>query len=527
MMKAELKYVSAGLLSLFSTTLVANSGVVREEKERPNILFILSDDHTSQAWGIYGGILADYVQNTNIRRLAAEGVTLDNCFCTNSISTPSRAAILTGRYSHQNGVYTLGDSLNTSLPTIAKALQKAGYHTGLVGKWHLKSQPQGFDYYSIFHDQGEYRDPTFKNSDDPWPGNRNFGERVSGFSTDIVTKKAIDWMKAQDKSQPFLMCCHFKATHEPFDFPERMRHLYDGVTFPEPENLMDWDSDTNGRGFVGQKLEEIGRRWEAASVDPDKWWCRYPELPFSTKGMQRTAARKAIYQKYIRDYLRCGATVDDNIGKLLQALDDMGIADNTIVVYVSDQGYFLGEHGFFDKRMFYEEAARMPFVIRYPKKLPGGKRVNDLILNVDFAPTLADFAGIKLFEGVQGRSFADNLCGNTSNDWRKSFYYRYWTHHTIRPAHMGIRNERYKLIFYYGDPLDMADGQERATKPVWDFYDLQKDPKEDHNVYNEKEYAPIIQQMKKEMIKLRMEVEETDGKYPQMRNIFEKFFCDK
>lgn len=492
--------------------------------ERPNILFILSDDHTAQAWGIYGGILADYAHNPNIRRLASEGVVLDNCFCTNSISSPSRASILTGAYSHKNGVYTLADSLDTSLPTIATILKQAGYQTGLVGKWHLKSQPQGFDYYSIFYDQGVYRDPLFINSSDPWPGNRNFGECVQGFSTDIVTEKAIEWMKAREKKQPFLMCCHFKATHEPYDYPTRMEHLYDGIVFPEPENLMDWGPETNGRGFIGQKMEEIGRRWELASADPDKWWCRYPGLPFSTQGMQRAAARKTIYQKYIRDYLRCGATVDDNIGKLLQALDDMGIADNTIVVYVSDQGYFLGEHGFFDKRMFYEEAARMPFVIRYPKRLPSGKRVKDLILNIDFAPTLAQFTGVNPSGGMQGRSFVDNLCGRTPDDWRRSFYYRYWTHHTIRPAHMGIRNERYKLVFYYGDPLDMTDGQERATKPVWDFYDLQKDPKEDHNVYNEKEYAPIIKQMKKEMIKLRMEVEDTDGKYAQMQKLFEECF---
>lgn len=518
-------------LTVLGALTICSNGKIRAqenmeiaEKKRPNILFILSDDHTSQAWGIYGGILADYVQNPNIRRLASEGVVLDNCFCTNSISSPSRASILTGAYSHKNGVYTLADSLDTSLPTIATVLKQAGYQTALVGKWHLKSQPQGFDYYSIFYDQGVYRDPLFINSTDPWPGNRSFGESSQGFSTDIVAEKAIEWMKNREEKQPFLMCCHFKATHEPYDYPIRMEHLYDGVVFPEPENLMDWGPETNGRGFVGQKLEEIGRRWELASADPDKWWCRYPGLPFTTKGMQHTAARKAIYQKYIRDYLRCGATVDDNIGKLLHALEDMGIVDNTIVVYVSDQGYFLGEHGFFDKRMFYEEAARMPFVIRYPEKLPAGKRVKDLILNIDFAPTLVQFAGVNSVEGMQGRSFVDNLYGRTPENWRKSFYYRYWTHHTIRPAHMGIRNERYKLIFYYGDPLDMTDGQEAPTRPVWDFYDLQKDPKENHNVYNKKEYASIIKQMKKEMTKLRMEVDDIDGKYPQMQKFFDESF---
>ena len=276
-----------------SAQTTAGQGNQQKDEQRPNILFILSDDHTSQAWGIYGGVLADYAYNNNIRRLANEGVVLDNCFCTNSISAPSRASILTGLYSHRNGLYTLADSLNTSIPTLATVLQSHGYNTGLVGKWHIKSQPQGFNYYSIFYDQGEYRDPTFIESSDPWPGNRRFGERILGFSTDLVTEKAINWIKQQGGKQPFLMCCHFKATHEPYDYPIRMEHLYDGVTFPEPENLLDWGPETNGRSFKGQPLEELVRRWKIASKDPDKWWCRYPGLPFSTEGMQRTTARRA------------------------------------------------------------------------------------------------------------------------------------------------------------------------------------------------------------------------------------------
>lgn len=403
------------------------------------------------------------------------------------------------------------------------ALRQTDAHTGLVGKWHIQSQPQGFDYYSIFYDQGEYRDPTFIESTDPWPGNRRFGERVLGFSTDLVTEKAIRWMKEQDGNQPFLMCCHFKATHEPYDYPIRMEHLYDGVTFPEPENLLDWGPETNGRSFKGQTLEELERRWRIASQDPDKWWCRYPGLPFSTEGMQRTAARRASYQKFIRDYLRCGATVDDNIGKLLKALDEMNIADNTIVIYVSDQGYFLGEHGFFDKRMFYEESARMPFVIRYPKKVPAGKRLDDLILNVDFAPTLAEFAGVKM-ENVQGDSFVSNLEGNTPTDWRKEIYYRYWTNHAIRPAHFAIRSDRYKLIFYYARNLDMTDTENFDFTPSWDFYDLQNDPHENHNAYNDPKYAPVIKQMKKDLLRLRKETGDTDGKYPEMQELLEKYY---
>ena len=469
--------------------IVPVAALASQPDARPNILFILSDDHTSQTWGIYGGHLADYARTDNIQRLAREGVTLDNCYCTNSISTPSRATILTGRYSHNNGVYTLSDTLDTSLPTIAKTLQNAGYRTALVGKWHLGSQPQGFDYYSVFHDQGEYRDPTFQDSDRPWPGNINYGMRVRGFSTDIVTDKTIDWIKKnKDSGEPFLMCCHFKATHEPYDFPERMRHLYDGVVFPEPENMLDKGPETNGRTFRGQPLEEIARRWAVASADPDKWWCRYPELPFSVKGMAPVPARKAIYQKLIRDYLRCAATVDDNIGRLLDALDEMGLA-------------------------------RMPFVIRYPREIPAGKRNADLIQNVDFAATLADYAGVEPPEGSQGRSFRANLRGDTPDDWRKSIYYRYWTHHDIRPAHIGVRTDRYKLMFLYGDPLTMTGSDATPTEPSWEFYDLQADPKENHNLYGDKAYQNVIDKMKKEMLRLREATGDTDAASARMQSI--------
>ena len=494
------------------------------QQERPNILFILSDDHTSQAWGVYGGVLANYVKNDNIRRLAAEGCVLDNCFCTNSISAPSRATILTGAYSHVNGQYTLDDTFDSTQDNIAKQMQKGGYQTALMGKWHLKSQPQGFDWYEVFHDQGEYRDPTIISANEPWPGDRNFGTRTRGFSTDIVTSKAIRWMKETDPSKPFMMCCHFKATHEPWDYPERMKHLYDNVVFPEPENLYDWDQEASGRTFRGQPLEELARRWMVASEDPDLWWCRYPGLPFSTEGLHRTAARSKIYQKLIKDYLRCGATIDDNIGKLLDALDEMGIADNTIVVYVSDQGYFLGEHGFFDKRMMLEPSLRMPFVIRYPKEIPSGTRNQDIILNIDFASMLADYAGVKAPEQSQGQSFRSNLRGETPKNWRESMYYRYWTQHTIRPAHMGIRNERYKLMFLYGDRLDMKGSEKKTNVPSWEFYDLEKDPQENHNAYNDPQYAKIIQQMKKELVELRKEYGDDDARYPRMQEIMEQYY---
>jgi len=513
--------VGIGCISLIG----CKQGTTQQKEERPNILFILSDDHTSQSWGIYGGVLADYVKNENIRRLAKEGCVLDNAFCTNSISVPSRAAILTGAYSHQNGVYTLSDALYPEADNIAKQMQAGGYQTALFGKWHLKKQPAGFDEFCVFHDQGEYYDPIMKTASnwvDDDKGKQ--GDTIKGFSTDIVTDKTIEWIKNRNQDKPFMMMCHFKATHEPWDFPERMKHLYDDVEFPEPENMMEFGPEKSGRTFPGQQLENMGLRWETASKDPAAWWCLYPELPFSTKGLDKEAARKKIYQKLIKDYLRCGATIDDNIGRLLRFLDEEGLADNTIVVYVSDQGYFLGEHGFFDKRMMYEESLRMPFVIRYPKEIPAGTRNQDIILNVDFASLLADYAGVKTPENSQGRSFRSNLQGQTPEDWRDAMYYRYWTQHLIRPAHFGIRDQQHKLMFIYGDKLDTKGSEDKVSTPSWEFYDLANDPHENKNQYSNPEYAEIIREMKADLLKLRKETRDMDQNSPRMKEIMDQYY---
>ena len=512
-------------LCLLPTLLTAATKQPAKVAQKPNILFILSDDHTSQAWGVYGGVLGEYVQNENIKRLAQEGCVLDNSFCTNSISVPSRAAIMTGRYSHRNGVYTLSDALTPAMPNIAKSLQAGGYQTAVIGKWHLKQEPTGFDHYSVFHDQGDYVDPVFKTAKDWVDDDKGrSGTRQKGFSSDLVADQVMDWIEHRDGDKPFMMMCHFKATHEPWDYPARFNNLYDDVTFPEPANLLDFDQTVSGRTFAGQQLENMGWRWEQASKDPAKWWCKYPGLPFTTQGMDSIAARKAIYQKMIKDYLRCGAAIDDNIGRLLKMLDEQGLAENTIVVYVSDQGYFLGEHGFFDKRMMYEESLRMPFVIRYPQEIPAGTRNKDLIANVDFAPLLADYAGINPPEGAQGVSFRKNLQGKTPKDWRKHTYYRYWTQHAARPAHLGIRGERYKLMFFYGDPLDTKGSEAKAITPAWEFFDLQEDPYEDKNQYNNPKYAKVIKRMKKELLKQRQEVGDTDANSPRMQEILKTYY---
>jgi len=497
---------------------IYSQNITAKKDSRPNILFILSDDHTSQAWGIYGGILKDYVVNDNLKRLAEEGCVLENCFCTNSISVPSRASILTGAYSHTNSVYTLSDALRPGEDTFVKHLNSEGYQTALFGKWHLKTQPEGFDYYSVFYEQGTYRNPTFYSTGEKWYEYGDKGNKIQGFSTDIVTDKTIQWLKAADTDKPFMICCHFKATHEPWDYPERMEHIYDGVVFPEPENLYDFNRD-NGRSFNGQNLEILGSRWEQATINPATGFFPYPGLPFSTEGLDSIQTRHSVYQKFVKDYLRCGAAIDDNIGRLLNTLDEMGIKDNTIVIYVGDQGYFLGEHGMFDKRMMYEEPIRMPFVIRYPAEIPAGTRRNEIILNIDFASLLCDYAQVDSPEKSQGSSFRRILSGHKQRGWRKSMYYRYWTHHEVRPAHYGIRNKRYKLMFLYGDPLDMTGSENKPTKPAWEFYDLKKDPHENHNEYDNPKYKGVIKKMKSDLKSLKTAYKDEDDKYQKMIDI--------
>jgi arylsulfatase A-like enzyme len=495
------------------------SAQLAAEPEKPNILFILSDDHTSQAWGLYGGILQDYVQNQNIQRLANDGAVLENAFCTNSICTPSRGSILTGQYSHMNQVYTLNEPIPVGHPNIAKTFKENGYQTAVIGKWHLVEQPEGFDYFNVLPGQGEYWNPILKTKEN-WKDGRDgsSGKQYEGFSTDVITELTINHLKERDSTKPFMMFCNFKATHEPFDYPPRFATLYKNDTIKEPESLMDFGKETTGRTFKGQVLENLGERWQKAT-DTENFWTSYPGLPYPLDGLDSIQKRKKIYQKLVKDFMRCGAAIDDNIGKLLDYLQDEGIADNTIVIYTADQGYFLGEHGFFDKRLIYEESLRMPFVIRYPKEIKGGQRVDDIILNIDFSALLADYAGIAKPAYIQGESFRANLNGSTSKDWRKQMYYRYWLHHPERPAHFGVRNERYKLAFFYGQDLGKKGTSKETTLPSWEFYDLEEDPKEGNNAINESKYEAIIAAMKLQLMEERKKYADEDEDYPVMRDI--------
>lgn len=484
--------------------------------ERPNILFIMADDHTSQAISAYGGMLASVLPTPNLDRIANEGVRMDNCFVTNSISTPSRACIMTGQYSQKNGVYTLDDSLSPDHPTVAKELQQAGYQTAIIGKWHLGSEPMGFDYYSILPGQGRYKNPQFIEKGN-WKNGADGNHVLTGYeghSTDVVTDQTIKYLQSLERDEPFFVMCHYKAPHRSWEPAERFKNLLKDVTIPEPDNLLD---RYEGKGQYTQHL--------TMSLEDMDWNDLKGNMPPSS--MSRNDKRHWVYQIYIKDYLRCIAGIDENVGRILDYLDENGLAENTIVIYTGDQGFFLGEHGWFDKRLMYEECLRMPLLIRYPKEIKAGNTNSDIVLNLDFAPLFLDYAGQQTPEYMQGESFRKNLKGNTPPDWRTSMYYRYWMHgdwHHHVPGNYGIRTERYKLIFYYAQPLGMRGAENTPLQPEWEFYDLQEDPSEMNNRYNDPAYAGVIAALKTELLQLKEKYDDKDDKYPVMQEIFQKYW---
>jgi len=461
---------------------------------RPNILYIMADDYTSQAIGCYGLRLSAYARTPNIDRIAAGGAILRNCFCTNSICVPSRASILTGQYSHVNGAKTLAGRLPPTADNVAKHLQAVGYQTALVGKWHLKDQPAGFDHYNVLRGQGRYHDPILYGTGADW---QQGGKVHQGHSTDVITDLALDWLRdGCDADKPFALMCHFKAVHEPFYSHERYRRLYADQELPEPNDLF-WPESPRGKRFKGWPLEILAQRFQD---NPN----RYAPPRLDVTGLDAEGIRRATYQKFMKDYLRAVAGIDDNVGRLLAWLDETGQAENTVVIYTADQGYFLGEHNLFDKRFMLEESLRMPFVVRYPREITPGTSLDDIILNIDFAELLLDYAGATVPASMQGRSFRDNLAGRTPNDWRDAMYYHYWTHQKERPSHYGIRTSRYKLIYYYG-LVRMGREPERC----WELYDLQTDPREQTNQYDNTAYGAIIADLKRRLHQLRSEYNDT------------------
>jgi len=494
-----LRTVGAGALA---TTLPRVTWAQHSGQDRPNILFIMSDDHTSQAISAYGGILADVCPTPNIDRIAGEGMLFENCFVTNSICTPSRSAIFTGKYAHKNGVYKF-TALDQSQPTLPKMMHKAGYHTCLIGKYHLHSNPVGLDYWSILPGQGRYHDPEFIEMGDEsptgWVQNGRPTE-YEGHSSDVIADKAVDYLEnRRDKDKPFMFFCHFKAPHDTWEFAERYRDFLEDVEIPEPPNLFD---DYEGRSDALKKqLQYIGSSWG-----------NHTNFEEETKHLDEQARKKMQYQLYMKKYLRCVKGVDENVGRILDYLDGSGLADNTIVMYTADQGFFLGEHGLYDKRLMYEEALRMPFLVRWPGHIRPGSTSESMILNVDFAPTMLDAAGEQPHPEMQGRSFVPILMGSEPADWRKSMYYRYYYSHFETEPHFGVRTHTHKLIYF--DRIDQ-----------WELYDLERDPTEMHNVYDDPEYEQMVIRLKRELTRLQTELGDDPndvGDHPNMGDLAPK-----
>jgi arylsulfatase A-like enzyme len=490
------------------------AGIARgQDTKKPNILFIMSDDHTTQAFGVYGSRLAKLNPTPNIDSLARGGMRFDRVFCNNSICTPSRASIITGQYPQTNGVLDLTGNLPPERQFLPREMSKAGYQTAMIGKWHLKQEPAAFDYYCVLPGQGKYFDPTFRvRGKNAWPGNTI--AKNGQHSSDAITDISLEWLESgRDKSKPFFLMHHFKAPHDMFQNAKRYDSYLEEVDIPEPGNLHNQPAD--GFGSVATRKFGAG----VTKAHPSWGLARKLGVP---RDLPEPAHGKLAYQKYLKRYLRCVKGVDDNVKRLLDYLRKTGEFDNTIILYTGDQGFFLGEHDFMDKRWIYEEAFRMPFIVHWPKGIKAGT-VNDwLINNTDFAPTMLELAGVKKTpDYMQGRSFAAALKGKSKPaDWRKVTYYRYWMHmaHSLKvPAHFGVRSDRYKLIFFYG-----CDTKGRKNTPVaWEFYDLEKDPFEMNNAYGRPEYRKTIADMKVQLKQTRDDLGETDSKYPAIQKIIE------
>jgi len=459
---------------------------------RPNILFIMSDDHASHAMSCYGSRIN---KTPNMDRIAEDGIRFDNCFCTNSICTPSRATILTGTYNHVNKVTTLSTPMDNRLQTFPKLLRENGYQTAVFGKWHLGTGaahcPTGFDDWAVLPGQGLYHNPEFIFRG-PDGGTRR---TVKGYVTDIITEMSLDWLRQRDNDRPFCLMYHHKAPHREWEPDEKHAHLFLNEEIPEPETLYDEYSHRASAASAAQM--RVGVHMNERDLK-----CRI------NRTLSERALRKWAYQRYIKDYLRVVASIDDNVGRVLDWLDAEGLTDNTVVIYTSDQGFFLGDHGWYDKRFMYEESLRMPFILRYPKEVKPGSVNDDIVLNLDFASLFLDLAGVPIPEDFQGRSFRPLLRGAAPPDWRRTMYYRYWmhkAHHNVY-AHYGIRTKRHKLIYYYSDALGQEGAIDETYTPEWELFDLEKDPRELNNVYDDPDYAIVAKELKEALHRLQSEV---------------------
>lgn len=496
-------------LLLGSLAAIAAAGCSQQPRRPMNILYIMTDDHTQQMMSCYD---RRYASTPNLDRIAEEGVRFENSFVANSLSGPSRACMLTGKHSHKNGFYDNTTCVfDNTQQTFPKLLQKAGYRTAVIGKWHLESLPTGFDHWQIVPGQGDYYNPDFiLQSGDT--------VRNEGYLTDIITDKSLEWLDGRDPEKPFCLLVHHKAQHRNWMADTCNLYLYEDMSFSFPETFFD---DYAGRPAAAAQQMSIASNHDMDLIYDLKMWSeqgqsRLKDAYKAIVGRMNPAQRAAWerfyeplceefrrldpkgrelaawkYQRYMRDYLKVLKSLDDNVGRLLDYLDRIGLADNTLVVYTSDQGFYMGEHGWFDKRFMYEESFRTPLAMR----LPGGAQgtVAEMVQNIDYAPTFLELAGVSVPSDIQGVSLLPLLRGEHPADWRQSLYYHFYEYpaeHMVK-RHYGVRTDRWKLIHFYND-ID-----------VWELYDLQSDPHELHNLYGQPGYEPVAEQMRAELKRLQ------------------------
>ena len=482
--------------------------------EPPNIIFIMSDDHAFQAVSAYGHNL----NNTpNIDRIAEEGAIFNKGFVTNSICAPSRAVMLTGKHSFINGKVDNIQPYNWNQPNFAKSLQKGGYETALVGKIHLRGEPQGFDFWSVLPGQGHYYNPVFIENGDTI--------QIEGHVTPITTEKSLDWLKnKRDQNKPFLLLYHQKAPHRNWMTEEKYLTLFDDKTFDPPSNFFDnyegrgraakeQEMKIDGHGYWGHDFKFLSDPFTGENTNFDrqlsrlteeqrtKWLDAYTPKNNLFRSMNLEGKELAVWKfnRYIKDYLRTIQSIDDGVGEILDYLDSNNLSENTIVIYTSDQGFYLGEHGWYDKRFMYEESLRTPILMRYPKEIMRGTEINQLIQNLDFAPTFLDYAGIKIPKDIQGKSFR-KIVNQTHSEWRDAIYYTYYEYPSVHMVkrHYGVRTDRYKLMHFYYD-ID-----------EWEMYDLEKDPSEMNNVYGDPKYDNIKEMMHRRLQEMREQYGDSD-----------------